>query len=910
MPLSPGMVVEARGRRFRVMESHVGGSKDESPVQVLRLQALDDPSFTLSVITPPEPIHPVETRPPSLERPGRLALFRLFHQALLLESSGIGPTLLAPHIAPIRREEYQFVLVRMALTLPRPRLLIADDVGLGKTIEAGLILTELHARHRANRVLIVCPASLTRQWQREMAVKFGFPFIIFDRSTLAQKRRELEAGVNPWAYEPRIITSMDFLKRPDGAFREVQGLHWDVVIVDEAHHLAPAGVSEGDKQLTRLARFLAEASDALLLLTATPHNGYDESMAALLRWLDPTLAPPGPLEPRRYRRHYIRRLKHHVRNPDGSSKFVLREPVRPIRVPLSEDERRLHGRVRAYAEAIWRAAEEAEPQDRMAFQFVATVLCKRAVSSRAALRGTLERRLRLLRERLEGVEADRELLRRWKRGEPLSPEEQRKLENDAYSRYLSAMRYLKRQHRELESEVRQVEDLLDHLNRLEQAGPDPKLRSLGEYLQALHRSEPDRKVLVFSEYVDTVHAVAEFLRSHGYDGRVATATGEDPEADQRAAIRGFLFGDQQVLVATDIAAEGLNLHYTCHHLVHFELPWNPNRMEQRNGRIDRYGQTRAPVIAFLYLADTYEDDVLARLLQKLDRQLRAQGTVSDILGTFQQERLEELLMTRRSSDDVEQVLEALVTAPTPREPLMEGEDDELLIVLRKTLPDFPWIPRLADFLQSAVRLAGGRTDSADDERATVRTPPDWMGLIPGIRDCYELYISPPDDPTLLPEAILHAQHPLVQAALQWFHRLRFEPDREETRIAYQVVPGLAEPEMLVTFLVTIPDATGATLTLLEPVRVTRTSVSSDSLGDRQCLAQALDRPGANVQVETLRRLFEDWWEDGRGRARDQAQQRVEGYVRQIQLERREQLHRFKAEWEAWVRATEESILGD
>lgn len=209
---------------------------------------------------------------------------------MFLETSGIGQETIAPFLLPaIRHEDYQLVPVKMALSLPRPRLLIADDVGLGKTIEAGLILSELHARRRANRVLIVCPASLCLQWQREMQVKFGFRFVIFNRQTLAQKRRELEAGTNPWAYEPRIITSMDFLKRPDGAFREIQGLRWDVIIVDEAHHLAPSGAAESDKQLTRLGRFLAEASDALLLLTATPHNGYDESMATLLSFLDPSL---------------------------------------------------------------------------------------------------------------------------------------------------------------------------------------------------------------------------------------------------------------------------------------------------------------------------------------------------------------------------------------------------------------------------------------------------------------------------------------------------------------------------------------------------------------------------------------------------------------------------------------------
>jgi SNF2 family DNA or RNA helicase len=331
---------------------------------------------------------------------GRLSLFRLFHQAMLLETSGIGQETIAPFLLPaIRHEDYQLVPVKMALSLPRPRLLIADDVGLGKTIEAGLILCELHARRRANRVLIVCPASLCLQWQREMQVKFGFRFVIFNRQTLAQKRRELEAGTNPWAYEPRIITSMDFLKRPDGAFREIQGLRWDVIIVDEAHHLAPSGAAESDKQLTRLGRFLAEASDALLLLTATPHNGYDESMATLLSFLDPSLVSDGKkLIPNRYRRHYIRRLKKHIRNPDGSPKFVERMPVQPLQVTLSPEEKKLHEQVRAYAERILALAEKAEPADRQAIQFVATVLCKRAVSSRKALLETLKRRLERLQE--------------------------------------------------------------------------------------------------------------------------------------------------------------------------------------------------------------------------------------------------------------------------------------------------------------------------------------------------------------------------------------------------------------------------------------------------------------------------------------------------------------------------------
>lgn len=911
MRLMAEMTVQARGRRFRIVDCQQGGRVEDDFIHLIKLQDLDEPNFSISLIVPLEKVEPAEVPEPSLQRPGRLALFRLFHHSLLLESSGIGQSLLAPQLAPIRREDYQLVPVHMALSLPRPRLLIADDVGLGKTIEAGLILMELHARRRANRVLIVCPASLRHQWQREMQVKFGFRFVIFDRNTLAQKRRELEAGINPWAHEPRIIASMDFLKRPDGAFRELQGLHWDVIIVDEAHHVAPAGAGESDKQLLRLGRFLSEACDALLLLTATPHNGYDESMATLLRFLDPTLAPSGqPLNPQRYRRHYIRRLKSHIKNPDGTQKFILREPVQPLAVHLSDAENAFYGKVRSYAQAIWAAAEQArDERDRSAFQFVATILCKRAASSQAALKNSLQRRLQVITEQLEEVEADRELLRRFRRGEPLTPDEQRKLENDAYLNYLSAMRRLRKELVQLQEEQLQVKDLLDELIRLEQQSPDPKLLRLLQWLQELHQKQPETKVLVFSEYVDTVNAIAKFLSANGYEGKVVTATGEDPERDQKEAIHRFLFGEGLILVATDIAGEGLNLHYTCHHLVHFELPWNPNRLEQRNGRIDRYGQTKPPIIAFLYLANTYEDEVLARLLEKLDRKLRAEGTVTDLLGSFQQEHLERLLMSQKTIDEADSALDELLKAKAPRESLAEGEEG-LLMALRRTLPETPFVPNLDEFLRSAVLLVNGQWYEQDGH-VSVQTPTQWLALDPEIQPQYEhLYLHPPDDPSISPDAILHPNHPLVKAALQWFHRLRFEPQQEEIRLAYQVVPDLNEPEMIVTFLVTLPDKAGLILTLLEPVQVTRSNVSTDEKSDRQRLADALSKPGENVDITTLERLFADWWKEGRQIAYEQARERAEGYRRQLHYEREQHLKRMLGEWQAWREAMEREILGE
>jgi len=905
-----GITVGLRGGQYRVIETIRCGQGNF----VLKLQDLSNPQFIFWVITSVESIELIESTPPSLDRIGRLPLFRLFHQAMFLTTSGIGQETTAPFLLPaIRHEDYQLVPVRRALLLPRPRLLIADDVGLGKTVEAGLILSELHARRRANRVLIVCPASLCLQWQREMQVKFGFRFIIFNRQTLAQKRRELEAGINPWAHEPRIIVSMDFLKRPEGAFREIQGLHWDVVIVDEAHHLAPSGAAESDKQLTRLGRFLAEASDALLLLTATPHNGYDESMATLLSFLDPSLVTDGKkLVPYRYRPHYIRRLKSHIRNPDGSPKFVERMPVQPLQVNLSPEEKKFHEQVRAYADRILALAEKAEASERQAIRFVATILCKRAVSSRKALLETLKCRLERLREKQEEVEAERELLRRWKRGEPLSPSELQKLEQDAYINYLSAMRRLKKELIQLEDEEKEVRMLLNTLQELETSSHDPKLVRLLEWLQQLHQSQPDLKVIVFTEYVDTARAIEEFLKSNGYEGKVAIATGEDPDADQKSAIKEFLFGKATILVATDIAGEGLNLHYNCHHLVHFELPWNPNRMEQRNGRIDRYGQTKPPVIAFLYLVDTYEDEVLKRLLEKLDNKRRAEGTITDILGSFQQERLEQLLLSRRRAEEVEKELEEMLKTTVPKEVLLEGAEEPLLNSIRSILPSFHLDFDLVTFLQDSVKLAGGRWEEKGNGLVSIQVPEGWRADLPcGQQDAvWEIFVKDiPDDPTIPPEKILHPTHPLVQAALQWFRCLRFDP-REEVRIAYQVSEELGEPEMIVTFLISLQDKTGSVTTLLEPVRVGSKFVSGDEQTDRKVFFEALKKPGGNVPTEILKQLFADWWQEGRKQAKEAAKARARSY-REVLKSARENLWRqMQKEIKAWAEEKKKEILGD
>ena len=241
-----GATVRARGGRYSVLSADTIAQTNGSPLFRLRLRALDDPfrNEEITVLHPIEEVEPDEIPELNLAKPGRIARFHLLMDATRLSLSPGDDRLVSSSRSKIEFEPYQQVPALRALELPRPRLLIADDVGLGKTIEAGLILRELNARRRAARILIVCPASITEQWQTELGRKFGFEFCIFDNEGVAEARRSLEAGTDPWCVEPRVIASVDFVKRREGAFRELSASRWDVIIIDEAHHLASGGNDE------------------------------------------------------------------------------------------------------------------------------------------------------------------------------------------------------------------------------------------------------------------------------------------------------------------------------------------------------------------------------------------------------------------------------------------------------------------------------------------------------------------------------------------------------------------------------------------------------------------------------------------------------------------------------------------
>lgn len=917
-----GSTVLARGNRYTVVAADPIPQNSGQTIHRLRLRALEEPfrNDEICVLHPLEPVQPDQIPELDLAHPGRLARFQLLMDAIRLGLAPGDDRLVSSARSRIEFEPYQQVPALRALELPRPRLLVADDVGLGKTIEAGLILRELNARRRASRVLIVSPASIVEQWQAELASKFGFQFKIFDSEGVAEARRAYEAGTNPWCAEPRVIASIDFIKRREGAFRELSASRWDVIIIDEAHHLASGG---GDDDLTdryRLARWLAtENTGALLLLTATPHDGYDENFSSLLSLLEPSLVIPGrELRFDQYRQHMVRRLKRHIRLPNGQPKFVERQPVQPVPVPFTTAELKVQKAVQDEAASLDELAEKALRADRESIRLVATVLRKRAASSLAALHKTILQRKENLAQTLAEIEIRREHLRAWKKGEPIPEEAQVRLERDLYRSYLSAMQRTGRELRRLKEE----EDRIGQLEVLVNAcgtGPESKLVELEKYLKALHAADASNKAIVFSEYADTVDVIVEHLEQAGYAGKIVRMTGDiTSRKDRRAALARFASPDAVILVATDVAGEGLNLHGHCHQLVHFELPWNPNRLEQRNGRIDRYGQTKAPVIAFLYAEDSYEGEVLKRLVQKIEAQLRKLGSVGDVLGQIQAERIEQLLsrpvsdLHRAIAEAEAQIDDELNRAADPRvrRQIGEGGDvqDELDRAEAAVRAERERGVALDVFLQRAVTAAGG-TVQGDGAALRVVTPPAWRSQ--EVESTYERLLPPGSyrqgEEEVAPEEVLHEEHPLFQAALRWVRATRFRSD-DDHRLACVATPDLTAPELIATCLATLQDGTGAQVQRFEAVRVPATlvvsrDVSADDAATRE------SHPG-NVPVELLDRLFSGWWLEARRLAEDEARRRVADWRESLIAFRGLEREFRKAEIDRWDDATKKAILGD
>jgi superfamily II DNA or RNA helicase len=528
----------------------------------------------------------------------------------------------APFRSGIEIEEYQLDPVARALSMPRVNLLIADDVGLGKTIETGLVAQELTLRHRVRSILVVCPSSIQRQWQEEMRDKFGMEFRIVDAELLKDLRRKRGIHANPWKHFPRLITSIDFLKRerPMRLFRETLPAageptyprKYDLLIVDEAHNVAPSGRSHYavDSQRTQAIRTLAPHFEHKLFLSATPHNGYRESFTALLELLDNQRFARN-IEPNRQQLQavMVRRLKSELEKRwDGSSRFAPRE-VRPLEVAYTQGERDAHQLLKRYTTLCLKSAGDM-PGGRMAAEFVLKLLKKRLFSSPAAFVTTLEKHAASRRTAAPAKISTSGLLRQIE----LLDED---FDDDTAQETATeeTVETASRSFGSLPSDQGELlRDLRTWAGRAAET-PDSKAKALVAWLEQTLKTGGKwsrERVIIFTEYRATQKWLHDLLAAHGFAGnnRLLQIYGGMPLEDREQVKAAFQAHPDdapvRILLATDAASEGLNLQNYCHRLIHFEVPWNPNRMEQRNGRVDRHGQKATQVDIFHFVGAGFD----------------------------------------------------------------------------------------------------------------------------------------------------------------------------------------------------------------------------------------------------------------------------------------------------------------
>jgi len=722
--IKPGDRLLVRDRPWVVREV----SAPYATQAILKLHALDEAAPSqLTIISPPEEVGVLPGQEVEFDLRGldSFSAWSRAHRMLgasLIRESGV---LTGVRFGRVALEAYQLAPTLRILAKVRPTLLIADDVGLGKTIEAGLAMLELMARGRASRVLVVAPPGLMDQWHDELLNKFGLEFtIIGNAAELSTVQIDLPAGVSPWDALPRVITSIDFLKKETVRNRALRK-RWDLIIVDEAHALAEAGTPENPyrTQRTRLGLALRDSSRGLLLLTATPHNGYSHSFRSLIELVEPTLATfhgsPDDLD-RRMEAARIRRMKSQIvrRLPDGSEAPLFpKRHVSGIPVTnLSEPEKELLKKVASYCSRIARQARQTEDAELVGFAM--QIIKKRALSSRAALEKTIDCRLESLRKE--------EL-----REEPPTPAEIRDLRSDIPLTETAAERTaikILRSAIPLEESRRKAEiSALNGIRRLFAKLPpaDPKVEALILELKSVFSKDPAEKAIVFTEYRDTLEALqSRFDIDPELAGRYVLFHGGLSRRQRLAREEIFEKPETRILLTTDAASEGLNLQRTCRRVIHFELPWNPNRLEQRNGRVDRYGQTREPIIRYLFYPDSPEDDVLDRLVQKIEEMARQRISTPDILGVLSgrgdlQNGLVEL---NPESPDIETQKGALVRLFEDRtaefiknsrhlltlSPTGNGEEEQLASLLHTSEPLLPDDTELEEIIigtlgQSAVR---------------------------------------------------------------------------------------------------------------------------------------------------------------------------------------------------------------
>ena len=576
--------------------------------------------------------------------------------------------LLAPIQSSVVPLPHQLYALNRAISRDRIRYLLADEVGLGKTIEAGLVLRELKLRGRVKRILVVAPKGLVRQWQAEMRSHFGEPFHFVEPAALAALRqwREDDAEDNPWGMHDQVICALDSVKPLEARrgwtleqlqtynrerFEDLVSAAWDLVIIDEAHRM---GGSTEQVARYKLGAALAEASPYLLLLSATPHQGKTDQFMRLMQLLDRDAFPDeGSVSRERVQPFVIRTEKRAAINTEGQPLFRPRL-TRLHAVAWQARHAAQQQLYEAVTDYVRHGYNQALAAKQRHVGFLMILMQRLVTSSTAAIRATLEKRQVVL----DTPQTQARLF------EQVSAEDWAELDGEAQVD-------LALQAEGFEREKAEVETLLQLARSTEAAGTDAKAESLLELIYKLQQEEADPllKVLVFTEFVPTQAMLTNYLESRGF--AAATLNGSmDMEARTRTLQR--FAQDARVLISTDAGGEGLNLQF-CHVIVNFDMPWNPMRIEQRIGRVDRIGQKHVVRALNFVLEDTVEHRVRQVLEEKL-------AVIAEEFGV---DKAADVM----DSAEVEPVFDELFVRSLQHPEAIEQETDNVISTLRTTLED-------------------------------------------------------------------------------------------------------------------------------------------------------------------------------------------------------------------------------
>lgn len=683
----------------------------------------------------------------------------------LFKVEGSKSRIFSPWQSAVQIEDYQLYPVLKALNMPRITMLIADDVGLGKTIEAGLILSELFARGRLRRVLIICPAALQVQWRDEMAEKFYIDFNIVDRESTFKLQKEFGIDSNPWNSFPRIITSLDYLRQRDVLesfnaatknFIRNNGLTlpWDMIIVDEAHNIAPKYFNSETERI-RMLRQILPHFEHRIFLTATPHNGFTSSFTGMLELLNSLkFEQKNVLEEsdRNFiKEHVIRRLKSEL-NKDSLLKRFASRTIKRINPnhKLYPKEIELFNAVRAYRQKVLDLlADQAGPK-KYIVSFLVTLLTKRLLSSSYAFAKTWWNHY----SGLDNFEVDDEEARfiiQRVESDIIDDNERDLREEEAAKKIGSWLAQNADKFRNEINEINRIisamgwtsETINDEINCFKNFPKDSKWDSIISWINSNLKNgnnfKTDERVIIFTEYKHTLDYLVSRFKAIGIESPILESMFGGSGQSERERIK-LYFNDVEsnlrILIATDVASEGINLQNNCRFIIHYEIPWNPIRLEQRNGRVDRYGQLR-DVTIFHFTTDEEADlKFLERVINKVEQIREDLGGVGELFD----KTIENYFTGVKSEREIApSLLESIQPNKDEKEELRisdKGSDENYQLALqnlRLTENELNINSKsLGKLLQIAFRLENGdllEDDKDSDVFRIVKIPPRWKNLI-------------------------------------------------------------------------------------------------------------------------------------------------------------------------------------